>query len=120
MKKIVTMSLLSIFGLAFTVSTVLANYGKDNRLSGYVKEYKTKTPLSKAKVKLYKKSGRLQDTDKTSAKGKYKFSDLKEGTYKVKVKVTGYRNPVDAKKDTVSKTVEVDGSAKKSLYLQKI
>jgi hypothetical protein len=76
--------------------------------------------LAKAKVKLYKKNGKLKDSDTTSGKGKYNFSDLTEGTYKVKVKVEGYRNPKDFRKDTVSKTVKVDGKDRKNLYLQKI
>lgn len=109
-----------MMAFVLTASVALADYGEDNSLSGYVKEYKTKKAIGKAKVKLYKKSGKLKDTDNTSKKGKYKFSDLTEGTYKVKVKVSGYRNPKDANKDTVSKTVKVDGNDKANLYLQKI
>jgi hypothetical protein len=118
MKKITLMVLMMSFVL--TASIALADYGEDNSLSGYVKEYKTKDAIGGAKVKLYKKSGKLKDTDKTNAKGKYKFSDLTEGPYKVKVKVSGYRNPKDANKDSVSKTVKVDGDDKQNLYLEKI
>lgn len=118
MKKIKLMFLMMAFVLSASVA--LADYGEDNSLSGYVKEYKTKDAISEAKVKLYRKSGSLKDTDKTNAKGKYKFSDLTEGTYKVKVKVSGYRNPKDANKDTVSKTIKVDGSDKANLFLEKI
>ncbi|MBA4317850.1 MAG: hypothetical protein C0412_05570 [Flavobacterium sp.] len=120
MKKILTASLLSFFGIALVASVALANYGEDNKLSGYIKEYQTRKAINKAKVKLYKKSGSLKDSDTTGKNGKYKFSDLTEGTYKVKAKATGYRNPTDVNKDTVSKTVKVDGSDKKNLYLQKI
>jgi len=120
MKKIITVSTLSLLGVALVASVAVANYGDDNSLYGYVKEYKTLKPLEGAKVKLYKKSGVRKDSDKTNHKGKYKFSDLKEGTYKVKAEKSRYRNPKDAKKDSVSKTVKVNGKDRKSLYLQKI
>jgi len=120
MKKKLVASALTLGGLAFMASVALANYGEDNSLKGYVKEYQTKKAINKASVKLYKKSGKLKDSDKTDTKGKYKFSDLEEATYKVKAKATGYRNPSDAKKDSVSKTVKVDGSDSKNLYLKKI
>lgn len=120
MKKLLTISLASVFGLALVTSAALANYGSDSKLSGYVKEYKTLIPLSKAKVKLYKKNGKLKDSDTTSRRGKYKFTDLTSGTYRVKAKADGYRNPKDFRKDAVSKTVKVKGSDRKNLYLQKI
>ena len=120
MKKFITISLASIFGVVLVTSAVLANYGKDNRLFGYVKEYRTLIPLAKAKVKLYKKSGKLKDSDTTNGRGKYKFSDLTEGTYKVKAKVDGYRNPLDFRKDTVSRIIKIDGKKQHNLYLQKI
>lgn len=120
MKKKLAVSALALGGLAFMASIALANYGEDNSLKGYVKEYKTLIPLVKAKVKLYKKSGKQVDSDKTNKKGYYKFSDLEEGTYKVKAKFPGYRNPKNAWKTSVSKTVKVDGSDRKNLYMQKI
>ncbi|MFA5993707.1 MAG: carboxypeptidase regulatory-like domain-containing protein [Parcubacteria group bacterium] len=120
MKKILTISVISLLGVALTTSAALASYGKNGKLAGYVKEYQTLIPLAKSKVKLYNKSGNLKDTDTTSKKGKYSFSDLKEGTYRVKAKADGYRNPKDFKKDYVSKTVKVKGSDRKNLYLQKI
>jgi hypothetical protein len=119
MKKFIAVSLLSVFGLVGIVPAVSANYGEDNSLLGYVKEYQTLIPLAHAKVKLYKKSGKLKDSDKTNLRGKYHFSDLAEGTYRVKVRVEGYRNPKDMRKDTVSKTVKVNGKDRKNLYLQK-
>lgn len=120
MKKIAIISLISICGFAFLASTALAGYGSKKKLSGYVKEYKTLKPLAKAKVKLYKKNGRLKDTERTGKKGKYKFSDLSKGTYKLKVKLDGYRNPKDVKKDTLSKSIVVKKNIMKNLYLQKI
>ncbi|MFA5985913.1 MAG: carboxypeptidase regulatory-like domain-containing protein [Parcubacteria group bacterium] len=120
MKKYIVISLISIFGLSAIVPAVSANYGEDNSLLGYVKEYQTLVPLAHAKVKLYKKSGKLKDSDKTNLRGKYHFSDLTEGTYKVKVRVEGYRNPKDIRKDTVSKTIKVDGKDRQNLYLQKM
>lgn len=120
MKKIISISVLSIFGIALVASSALAGYGEGKTLSGYVKEYKTLKPLKKAKVKLYKKSGKLKDTDKTDKKGKYKISGLSQGTYKVKTSFAGYRNPKDAKKDSVSKTIKIKKSKTQNLYLQKI
>jgi len=127
MKMIVTIFLASVFGIALLASTAFAGYGgssssekSNKRLSGYVKEYKTLIPLSKAKVKLYKTNGKLQKTKSTDKKGKFKFSDLKRGTYKIKTSFVGYRNPKDAKKNTVSARVKVKGSNTKNLYLQKI
>jgi len=120
MKKLATISLLSLVGVALLATGALANYGEDNKLSGYVRQYDTKKGIKKAKVKLYKKSGSLKDTDKTRPNGKYSFKDLEEGTYKVKAKADGYRNPKDAKRNSVNKTVKVDGNDKKNLYLKKI
>jgi len=126
-KKISLLFLISLFGIALVFSTAIASYGDDDddedksdkKISGYVKEYKTKIPISKAKVKLYKKSGKFKDSDKTNSKGKYIISDLSEGTYKIKVSVPGYRNPKDVKKDSASKTVKIKNRTYKNLYLQK-
>lgn len=120
MKKITAISVLSIFGIALVASSALAGYGDKKKLSGYVKEYNTLIPLQKAKVKLYKKSGKLKDSDKTDKRGKYSFSDLSQGTYKVRVSVEGYRNPKDAAKNKVSKTIKLKKRTYKNLYLQKI
>lgn len=120
MKKFAFISLMSIFGLMSVAPVASANYGDDNSLFGYVKEYNTLIPLAGAKVKLYKKSGKLKDTDKTNFRGKYKFTDLSEGTYRVKVEMYGYRNPKDIRKNSVTRTLKVDGKTRKSLYLQKI
>ncbi len=120
MKKFALISLMSIFGLVSIAPVASANYGEDNSLFGYVKEYNTLTPLTGAKVKLYKKSGKLKDSDRTNSRGKYRFSDLSEGTYRVKVEMPGYRNPKDVKKSSVTRTLKIDGKTRKSLYLQKI
>lgn len=120
MKKFALISLMSMFGLVSIAPVASANYGEDNSLFGYVKEYNTLTPLTGAKVKLYKKSGKLKDSDRTNFRGKYKFSDLSEGTYRVKVEMPGYRNPKDVKKSSVTRTLKIDGKTRKSLYLQKI
>ena len=116
-----TLSVLTIIASLFAVSFALADYGssKNSKLSGYVKEYKTLRSLQGASVKLYKGNS-LKDKDKTNSKGKYSFSDLKKGTYKVKATFAGYRNPTDMHKNTVSKTVKVSGSTKKNLYMVKI
>jgi hypothetical protein len=123
-KKIITLSLLVAVSTLFVAAAALAGYGSSNekksKLSGYVKEYKTLRPLSGASVKLYNKSGALKDKDKTNKKGKYKFSDLNKGTFRVKAKFVGFRNPIDAKKDTASKTIKVSGSDTKNLYLVSI
>lgn len=122
-KKIVTLALLVAVSTMFLATVALADYGssekKNSKLSGYVKEYRTLKALQGASVKLYK-GGALKDKDKTNSKGKYSFSKLKSGTYKVKAKFAGYRNPTDVNKDTVSKTVKVKGSDKKNLYMVKI
>ncbi len=120
-KKITTLSVITIAVSLFAASFALADYAseKNSKLSGYVKEYKTLKPLYHASVKLYK-SGNLKDKDKTNKKGKYSFSDLKSGTYKVKATFAGYRNPTDVKKNSVSKTLKVKGSDKKNLYMVKI
>jgi len=120
MKKNITIFLASFFVIMLAASFALANYGDDNKLSGHVRAYNTLNPLNKAKVKLYSSGGHLKKSKKTTGNGSYKFSDLTEGTYKVKASLAGYRNPKDANKSTVSKTVKVDGSEKKNLYLQKI
>lgn len=120
MKKLIVLSLVVILGIVLVYSAALANYGENNNLAGYVKEYATLIPLSGTKVKLYTKGGSYKDSDTSSLKGKYKFSHLKEGTYKVRTSKFGYRNPVDMKKNVVSKTVKVDGPARKNLYLKKI
>lgn len=117
-KKTILLTLaLGVF--AFT-SVAFANYGEDNKLTGSVKEKGTLKAINKASVKLYKKNGKLKDSDKTSKKGKYEFKDLEEGTYTVKAKAAGFRNPSDAKKDTVSKKVKVDGSDTQNLQLSKV
>jgi hypothetical protein len=120
MKNIIKIAITSIFCFSLAVSAVLANYGNDNRLWGYVKEYHTFRILPGAKVKLYRKSGSLKDIDKASLGGKYKFTDLKEKTYRVKVSMVGYRNPRDIRKNSVSRLIEIDGSTRKNLYLEKI
>ncbi len=120
MKKLITLSLVGVLGVILGSSAALANYGENNSLAGYVKEYATLIPLSGARVKLYTRGGSYKDSDMSSLRGKYKFSDLKEGTYRVRTSKTGYRNPVDMKKNIVSKTVKVDGPERKNLYLQKI
>lgn len=122
-KKITTLSVLTLVASLFAVSFALADYGseKNSKLFGYVKEYKTLIPLKGAKVKLYSKSGgTLKDKDTTNSRGKYSFGDLKSGTYKVKATFSGYRNPTDVQKNTISKTVKVKGSDKKNLYMVKI
>ena len=119
MKKILTVSLVAIFGVALVSSAALAGYGKDAKLAGRVKEHKTLIPLTKAKVKIYTKGGKLKDSDKTDKQGKYSFSDLKPGTYRVKAKMEGYRNPKNFKKSYVSKTIKVQGSDRQNLYMQK-
>jgi hypothetical protein len=120
-KKLTIIPVLTIAVSLFAASFALADYGseKNSKLSGYVKEYKTLRALNGAHVKLYK-GGTLKDKDKTNSKGKYSFSKLKSGTYKVKATFAGYRNPTDVQKNTVSKTVKVKGSDKKNLYMVKI
>jgi uncharacterized protein YfaS (alpha-2-macroglobulin family) len=121
MKKFFTISLASIFGLALVTTAAFAAYGENkSKLAGYVKENNTLIPLAKAKVKIYKKNGKLKDTDKTNSKGKYSFSDLDSGTYRIKATMEGYRNPKNFNKEHVSKTVKVKGSDRKNLYMQKI
>lgn len=120
MKKIVTVSTLTLAVVAFTASIALANYGDDNKLSGTVRENKTTLSIPKAKVSLYKKSGRKVDSETASKKGKYEFKDLNEQDYVVKAKATGFRSPKSVKKTTVSYTVEVDGNTKKNLYLVRL
>ncbi|EKE10697.1 MAG: hypothetical protein ACD_15C00212G0018 [uncultured bacterium] len=120
MRKFFTISLASIFGLALVSTAAFAAYGENSKLAGYVKETNTLVPLAKAKVKIYKKNGKLKDTDRTNSKGKYSFSDLDSGTYRVKATMEGYRNPKNFNKEHVSKTVKVNGSDRKNLYMQKI
>jgi hypothetical protein len=119
MKKFVTVSIFAIALIALTGSVALANYGTDNKLSGSLKEKGTLKVIVGAKVKLYKTSGKLVDSDKTSKKGHYSFKDLSEKKYVVKAKATGYHSPKDAKKDKVSYTVKVDGNTTKKLFLAK-
>lgn len=119
MKKILSVSVLAVALVAFTGSVALANYGDDNKLSGKVREDKTTKAIAKAKVSLYSTSGSKKDADTTDKKGQYSFKDLSEKKYVVKAKATGYRSPKDAKKDSVSYTVKVDGKTTKNLYLVK-
>lgn len=118
MKKL-TAVLLVVLGVSFVSAAALANYGDNNKLSGYVKVKGTLKPIGKASVKLYSTGGSKKDSDKTSSKGKYSFKDLSERKYVIRVKATGFRSPKDAKKTTVSYTVKVDGSTTKNVYLVK-
>lgn len=106
--------------VALTGSVALANYGDDNNLSGKVRENKTTKAINKAKVSLYSTSGHKKDSDTTDKKGKYSFKDLSEKKYVVKARAAGFRSPKNAKKDSVSYTVKVDGNTSKNLYLTKV
>lgn len=120
MKRKNIILLVSALTLSLAAATAYANYGDDNELKGKVRINDTKTPIYKAKVKLYTKGGgKLIDTDKTSRSGKYKFEDLEEKEYKVKASADGFRNPKNPDKSHVTKQVDVDGTTKKNLYLQK-
>ena len=70
MKKIVTVSVVALVMVALTGSVAFANYGDDNKLSGYVKEKGTLKTISRAKVSLYKTNGKKVDSDRTNKKGK--------------------------------------------------
>jgi len=116
-KKRIVSLLLAVGFLGLTCSTALASYEVSKyAFKGYVKEKSTLKPLAGAKVKIYK-NNKLKDSDKASKSGAYKFKKLKKGTYKIKASLTGYRNPSDVKKSTVSKTVKVKSGAKKNLYM---
>ena len=119
MKKILSVSVLAVALVAFTGSVALANYGDDNKLSGTIKEKGSLANIAKAKVSIYKINGKKIDSDTSNKKGKYSFKDLSEKKYVVKAKAVGYRSPKNAKKDSVSSTVKVDGSTTKNLYLVK-
>lgn len=119
MKKFLTLSILSAACLAFTAGSVLANYGDDNSLNGYVKVEKSLVPIKGAKVGIYSTSGKKKDSTKTDKKGKYYFGDLQEKKYKIKVSATGFHSPKDVKKNTVSYTVKVDGGTRKNVFLAK-
>jgi len=123
MKKLIGLSLVLVLAIFVVASVALADYGKGNSLAGVIKEYKTLRPLSGTTVKLYDSYGRYKrykNSDTTSLAGKYKFSDLKEGTYTISVVKNGYRNPSDMKKNVVSRVIRVDGNDRKNLYLQRI
>lgn len=119
MKKFLKISIIALAVVAFTGSVALANYGDDNKLSGKVRENKTTKSIAKAKVSLYSTSGKKKASDTASKNGKYEFKNLSEKKYVVKAKAAGYRSPKDAKKDTISYTVKVDGNTTKNLYLVK-
>lgn len=121
MKKIVTVTIFALVAVALTGSVALADYGSDNSLSGKVRKYGTKSPLNRAKVKLYEtRGGTMLDSDKTNKKGKYSFAGLSERSYVVKVKALKYRSPKKSKKNSsVYKTVSVNGDTTKNIYLKK-
>jgi len=116
MKKFVKVSVLSLALIAFTGTAALANYGKDNKVSGYVKEKGTLKPIKGAKVKVYTLSGTKKGSDTTSLKGKYTIKKLTERKYKVRATATGFHDPKNIKKNTVSSTVKIDGSKHKNFY----
>jgi len=119
MKKIVTLSIIVVACVALTATVALANYGKDNKLSGYVKVKGTLVAIKGVKVKLYTTGGTQKDSDTTNAKGKYSFKDLHEQKYVVRATAVGYHDPANVKKNTISYTVKVDGNKTKNFYFVK-
>lgn len=132
MKKILSVSVLSIAAIALATTTVFASYGHNDNdhhdkdtsnssIYGYVKEQGTLIPIAKAKVKLYTRGGTYKKTDNTSLRGRYTFKNLgDEQKYVIRVEAAGFRSPKDAAKTRVSYTVKADGSTKKNVYLVKI
>ncbi|MFA4817349.1 MAG: carboxypeptidase regulatory-like domain-containing protein [Parcubacteria group bacterium] len=119
MKKIVTLSILAAVSIALTAGVALANYGNDNKLSGYVKVKGTLVPINKARVNIYTTNGSKRDSDKTNKKGKYSFDDLKERKYVVRTTAVGYHDPKNVTRNRISSTVKVDGSDHKNFYFVK-
>lgn len=119
MKKTVILTILLAVSIALTAGVALANYGKDNKLSGYVKVKGTLVPIKGAKVKIYTTNGTKKDSDTTNKKGKYSFDDLKERKYVVRTTAVGYHDPKNVTKNRISSTVKVDGSDHKNFYFVK-
>lgn len=119
MKRIITLSLLFAVSIAMTAGVALANYGKDNKVSGYVKVKGTLVGIKGAKVKVYTTGGTQKGHDTTSLKGKYSIKKLTEKKYVVRATAVGYHDPKNVKKNTISSTIKIDGSKNKNFYFVK-
>lgn len=119
MKKIAILSFLAVACVTLVAGVAFANYGDNNKLSGYVKVKGTLAAISGAKVKIYTTGGTKKDSDTTSKKGKYSFDDLHEQKYVVRATAVGYHDPANVKKNTISAKVKVDGSKNKNFYFEK-
>lgn len=116
MRKIITLSLIAVVAVVMTAGVALANYGKDNKITGYVKVKGTLTPIKAVKIKVYTVGGTKKGSDTTSLKGKYSIKRLTENKYVVRAKAVGYHDPKNVKKNTMSSKFKVDGTKKKNFY----
>ena len=118
MRRIVTLSLAMAVCVAMTAGVALANYGKDNKVTGYVKVKGTLAPIKGAKVKVYTTGGTKKGSDTTSLKGKYTIKKLNEKKYVVRATASGYHDPKNVKKNSISSKFKVDGTKKKNFYFE--
>lgn len=118
MRKTVALSLVAAVCVVMTAGVALADYGKDNKITGYVKVKGTLAPIKGAKVKVYTTGGTKKGSDTTSLKGKYTIKKLTERKYVVRATASGYHDPKNVKKNSISSKLKIDGTKKKNFYFE--